>query len=322
MSDTSDGSTANVDARIAVLEERTKPKVRTILDRIKDWSGVLTFVIAVAYTYPLGVWDRFVVTAQQQRAKEVSDLRSIILALSQTDAESLRALASVSDPTLQLQLGAASNGRKASLLAPNMQLIEKHYEELTGGELELLGFYVNQSGDQGVLASKMLEKSADKMIRAKNVIGAADVLRIQAQMYSPFGSIPDISKSRQFLQKSINLLIGADPLKGYPNATALVMDWMYMEGSAGSWPCAQLLGNWLIAQNQFVAPAFAEQIQKQINQAAAYRNATKAPWLSPTGQGPEQCPSTVIPWNVVGWPWTSKVLSGPFRNIGSTASAN
>jgi len=224
MSDASDTSISNFDARIAVLEERTKPKARTIFDRIKDWSGILTFVIAVAYTYPLGVWDRFVVTGQQQVTKEVSDLRSIILALTQADAENLRAYAAISDPNIQIQLGQTANARKSALLAPNVPLIERHYEKLTGSELELLGYQVNQLGDQGLLASKMLEKSSKKMIDAKNVIGAADVVRIQAQMYSQFGSLgPDISKSREYYHEAIRLLLTADPLKAYYGATAVAM---------------------------------------------------------------------------------------------------
>ena len=65
MLDISNNSGLAFDERLAVLEERTKPKPRTIYDRIKDWAGVLTFVIAVLYTYPLGVWD--IVTSAKQR---------------------------------------------------------------------------------------------------------------------------------------------------------------------------------------------------------------------------------------------------------------
>ncbi len=65
MLDISNNSGLAFDERLAVLEERTKPKPRTIYDRIKDWAGVLTFVIAVLCTYPLGVWD--IVTSAKQR---------------------------------------------------------------------------------------------------------------------------------------------------------------------------------------------------------------------------------------------------------------
>jgi hypothetical protein len=137
--------TLDYDARLAVLEERTRQKPKTVFERIKDWSGILTFVIAVLYTYPLGVWDRFVVTAKEQKAKEVADLRSIILQLTQADAENIRAVTSTSDLQAQTILSQIANARRGALLAPNIALIEKHYSELTGGELELL-WLSTQSG--------------------------------------------------------------------------------------------------------------------------------------------------------------------------------
>lgn len=90
----SESANSDFDSRLAVLEERTKPKEKTILDRIKDWSGVLTFVVAVLYTYPLGVWDRFVVTAEQQKIKEIGELRATIVRVTELDSETFRVIAS------------------------------------------------------------------------------------------------------------------------------------------------------------------------------------------------------------------------------------
>ena len=39
MLDISNNSGLAFDERLAVLEERTKPKPRTVYDRIKDWAG-------------------------------------------------------------------------------------------------------------------------------------------------------------------------------------------------------------------------------------------------------------------------------------------
>src|ERR1017187_5211943 len=94
MSNSSDG---DLESRLAILEERTRPKPRTLFDRIKDWSGVSAFVVAVLYTYPLGFWDRFVVTARQEKAQQVAELRSLILKLGEIDADFVRTFSSVSD---------------------------------------------------------------------------------------------------------------------------------------------------------------------------------------------------------------------------------
>lgn len=298
----SEDSSLDFDSRLAVLEERTKPKTKTIFERIKDWSGILTFVIAVLYTYPLGVWDRFVVTAKEQHAKELGDLRSIILAVTAADAEFVRAYASVTDPSMQQVLTATGNARKAAVLVPGLELISSRYAELTPAELELLGYQINLIGDQGALASKMLSLSADKYVSAKNVLAAADVIRIEAQMYNAYGSLgPNIPKARQLLKDSIQLLLTADPLKSLSVAGAIALDWTNMEALSGSWACAQLLGNWVITQAQYSAPAYAQQLQTQLAQMATARKNYKAPWIPAND---ESCPSTVVPWTVSGWPWT------------------
>ena len=77
---------------------------------------------------------------------------------------------------------------------PGLTLFQKHYESLTGAELVMLGYYVNQLGDQGELASKMLTKSAEKMVASKNSLAAADALQIKAQIYAPFGSLAKFPK--------------------------------------------------------------------------------------------------------------------------------
>jgi hypothetical protein len=304
MSDTLSAMTPDFNTRLALLEDRTKPKPRTVFDRVKDWSSILTFVVALLYTYPLGVWDRFVVTAKEQRAKELNDLRSVILSVTAADADAVRAAAGTSDPSIQQQMIQVANGRKAALLVPGLSLIEKRYEELTGAELLLLGFYVNQIGDQGDLASKMLAKSAEKMIVAKNTLLAADVMRIKAQIYSPYGSLgPDIPKSRELLKEAIGLLITADPLKSLQYAGAVALDWTNLEAVSGNWACAELLANWVIAQTQYSNPAFAQQLQTQISQMAVGRKNYKAPWIPATQE--TSCPAAIIPWTVSGWPWTS-----------------
>lgn len=41
--------------RLAILEERTHPKPKSVVDRLKDWGGVASLVIAIAYSFPIGL---------------------------------------------------------------------------------------------------------------------------------------------------------------------------------------------------------------------------------------------------------------------------
>ena len=65
-----DPASITVEERLAVLEERTKPAKKTLIDVIKEWGGVATAVIALLYSFPLGVWDRFVVPDRVRIARK------------------------------------------------------------------------------------------------------------------------------------------------------------------------------------------------------------------------------------------------------------
>ena len=295
-----DISPSNFEARLAVLEERTAPKPKTIFDRIKDWAGILTFVIAVLYTYPLGVWDRFVVTTQEKRSKEIAELRSLILKLAEVDTEYLRGYSGTSDVQVRASLSQLATARKAALLTPNVALIEKQHPVLTGAELELIGYQLNQLGDQGLLVDKLFTQATEKMVAAKNIIGAADTYRIHAGLYGPFGSLgTDLKKSREYLQKAMTLVLTTDPSRSQQQAVAVVMDWINYEAVAGSWPCAEQMSKWLIAQFQCSNPAYAQSLQAQFNQLATFRKSGTLSWIPASS---DACSPEIVPWTMTGWP--------------------
>ena len=240
----------DITSRLAVLEERTKPKPRTIFDVIKDWSGILTFVIAVLYTYPLGVWDSLVVTAKEQRTKELSELRSVILAVTTADMEAVRAMQQ--SPILRCNLIDPCGQRsKRYALDARTDLFQKHYELLTGAELVMLGYYVNQRGDQGELASKMLTKSAEKMVASKNILAAADALRIKATFLRAVRLACEFPKGTSAIAR-INgsaACPSAEPQKSLQYAGAIAMDWTNIEAVAGDWACAEVLATWGYSPN-------------------------------------------------------------------------
>jgi hypothetical protein len=302
----SESAGLDFDSRLAVLEERTKPKAKTILDRIKDWSGVLTFVIAVLYTYPLGVWDRFVVTAEQQKTKEIGDLRATILKLTELDAETFRVIASIADVQQQGLISQVQNARKGELLIPELPLVEKHYSVLSGAELQLLGYQLNYLGDQGTLVQRILETALKKMVSAKNNLGAADIYRTQAQLYSSYGSMGlDPAKARDLFKKAITASMLAEPARSLGVAVATAMDWANFEALSGNWSCTEALGNWAISEVQVQNPPYATRLRDQLASMAVTRKAMEAnsQALVPSPPG-SVCPKTILPWKPVGWPWT------------------
>jgi hypothetical protein len=304
----SEDSAMYFERRLAVLEERTRPKTKTIFDRIKEWSGVLTFVIAVLYTYPLGVWDRFIVTAKEQREKEIDELRTTIGKLVATDSEAFRTIPTLVQSQQQALYAQAMNAQKNALLAPKIPLIALHLSALSAPELELLGYELNFMGDQGELVDRILEAASAKAIANKNNIAAADIYRIRAQLYTNFGSLgPDASKARANFTKAVELLLIADPNKAQPVVLATALDWASFEALSGTWQCFEVLAAWNILQAQHYNPQYATELQTQVGgMRIAHQQATAGttpPSLQPASQADTRCPRNILPWNIVGWPW-------------------
>src|ERR1035437_124631 len=71
------------------------------------------------------------------------------------DAATFRVVASIADVQQQTLMSQVQNARKSALLIPELPLVEKHYFELSGAELELLGYQLNYLGDQGTLVQRV-----------------------------------------------------------------------------------------------------------------------------------------------------------------------
>jgi hypothetical protein len=304
----SDDVYLHFDRRLAVLEERTRPKKRTIFDGVKDWAGILTFVIAVLYTYPLGMWDRFVVTGEQQRTKEIGELRDTVARLAELDAEATRTLSAISNVQQQSMYSQIWGVRKATLLASNFSKISKHFSALSAQELQLLGYELNLLGGQGELVGKILDRSIALLIADHNNIAAADAYRTQAALYSGFGSLgPDALNYRTRVTKAIELLLLADPMKAKFSAVLVAMDWSNFEAISGKWPCAEALGTWAIQQWQSYNAQYAMQLQAQVDQLRTQHLQQTATIPTSASQTTRQedsiCPRDILLWDLVGWPW-------------------
>src|SRR3954469_20049152 len=119
----SDESRPSVDERLAALDERTTPKPKTLTDRVEDWAGVGTLAIALLYTFPLGVWDRFFVTEHQQRQKETDELRSLIVKLAEKDADLARAYFSITNEQVRAFFSRAMASMKSAIISQGYKVM-------------------------------------------------------------------------------------------------------------------------------------------------------------------------------------------------------
>src|SRR4051812_33359565 len=89
------------DERLAVLEERTAAKPKSLLDKVKEWGGIISLVIAVGYTFPLGLWDRFRTSPLEAEQRKIASARSIVLQSAQLFSDFGRTVSAIQDPRLR-----------------------------------------------------------------------------------------------------------------------------------------------------------------------------------------------------------------------------
>jgi hypothetical protein len=227
---------SNVDRRLAVLEERTKPKPKTFIENVTQWGGVATFLLALLYTFPLGVWDRFFVTPEDE-------VRSLIIKLTDADTEFLKVSQSL-PPSQMFSIALSVKAKKTALLLPDKPLVLKWQKALSAAEVELLAFQAQSIGDPD-MADKLYSTALSKA-KAENNLGLlADIYRMQASLFATPGTPEtNLTKARESFTEALRnfTLSGSNPA-----FTAMtIWNWANFEVNVGSKACGYFLAQWAI----------------------------------------------------------------------------
>jgi hypothetical protein len=230
----------DIDRRVSVLEERTKPKPKSFVEHITQWGGVATFLLALLYTFPLGVWDRFFVSPVEKE-------RALIAKLIDIDTEYLK-ISQTLPMDQMLALTLSVRAKKTALLLADKPLIMKWQGSLSGPETELLAYHAHSVGELQ-LAQVLYETSLTKAKAEKDSFLTADIYRMRGQLFAAPGTIvTSAHKARTDFAEAVEGYIN---LKKYYPASLTIWDWASFENSWDSKACAYFLAQWAI---QIIAP--------------------------------------------------------------------
>jgi hypothetical protein len=227
--------------RVAQLEERTKTKPKSLLDKIKEWGGVATAVIAVAYTFPTGVWEKWF----QPEIKAREDLRSMVEQTTMVLSEGLKASINTSDKQAASQLNRYYTTRAYLIMERYAESLEKYSGELSASELLVVGtnFGIVNRQDE---ALKFLErsilkakKSADQKIRHEQFVTYLQANRMKAGILFAPGVRQDIKKGRSIYKTTIQDARSVLSMQEQLSLLDLQGEWAYMEFRYGDWVCGQ-----------------------------------------------------------------------------------
>lgn len=227
--------------RISVLEERTKPKPKSLTDKIKEWGGVATLAIAVAYTFPTGVWQQWF----QPEKKAADDIRTMVEQTTMILAEGLKASTGSADKAAAGQLNRYYTTRAYLVMERYATALEKYAGGLSPSELLVVGMnfsYVNRPDDALKFLTKSLEiaRGQDGLTgRPEQMVPFLQASRMRAELLFAPGIRQDIQTARGAFKQAVLDARSSKSLQEISSLLDVQAQWAYMELAYGDWKCGQ-----------------------------------------------------------------------------------
>jgi hypothetical protein len=232
----------SVATRLAVLEERTTPKPKTLLDKLKDWGGLITLVIAVFYTFPTTYVQQWIDPGK----KEQEELRGIIEQSTMVLAEGIKAVASTNDQIAKQQLNRYYHTRAYLIMAHHEEKLFQFADKLTPPELMVAGLNFNTVDRSDLshklfdVALKKLEASIDpKTGRMQEMVTYFQIMRGKAQADFAPGALQNIKRGRAVFEKATGMSKTAQSVQEKLGLIDVLNTWAGMERLHGDWRCSQ-----------------------------------------------------------------------------------
>ena len=225
-----------VEQRLAVLEERTRPRKKTMLDRFKDWGGVASLFIALAYSFPLGLWESFVEPEKLKSAREITELRAVVEGSTMLMVDGVQALSGVKDPTLYDLVQRAINTRLFIMMSKHKDAFQRRIEEFAPPEALVIGynFLSTNQPEAALVFFRYAETKANRDLLTK-----AEAIRLQGRTLFISGPLQDKAEARSLFAEATTLL---QEQRGYHTISlhmALTSEWGLFELLDGDWACGQ-----------------------------------------------------------------------------------
>lgn len=224
-----------VEERLAALEERTRPKRKSGTERFMEWAGLISLVLALAYSFPLGLWDRFIETEKKRTADEIAELRAAVDQSSAMVADAARSLAGISDPFLRDMVMRSLSTRLYILMTKHRAAFERHKEVFGGPEALVIG-YNFQSTNQVAAALAFYKQAQD---RAEDLTVEIEARRLRAKALFMPGGLQDRAAARQVYAEGAARLAQQRSPHALSVHMTLLAEWGYMELLDGDWECGQ-----------------------------------------------------------------------------------
>lgn len=240
------GKDANESAENTSIEpapKRRKSRARKVLGYIKEWGGVATLVIALLYTFPLGVFQLIESTNAKTAAAEdaaISSVRQSVSDMSQLIADKISHQIQSQDPRYRDALNVAYDIRIYNTIYSKKELFKKWAPRLRSSEIYAIGSSLTLIGEVGD-SQQYYTMAFAKAVEENNF--GAQVTAIRERGYSLFMETPyqDKDRARKDYLQVLDMLLSKKQTWALLQYTVRLSELSTFELSVGDWACGDSL---------------------------------------------------------------------------------
>lgn len=230
----SDGDTAPPGAE-------TKSGSRALLDLLKEWGGLATLVIALLYTFPFSLVDRYF-NAQRERElgehNAVAEVRRAMSEMAALRAEKASRFVQSSDPRYQNEINSAYDIRIYNVIYTQKENFRAWSSKLRSSELYWIGSSLALIGEVG--EAQYYYDLAISAAEKENIPGTIlTVLREKGNSLFLDSPYQDVEKARSAYLEAIKVVAGQTSYNSRSFYVSLVSELVSGELLYGSYECGR-----------------------------------------------------------------------------------
>ncbi|WP_139108450.1 MULTISPECIES: hypothetical protein [unclassified Ensifer] len=219
----------------------TKSGSRTLLDLLKEWGGLATLVIALLYTFPFSLVDRYFNAQRERQLSErdaVAEVRRAIADMAALRAEKASRFVQSSDPRYQNEIASAYDIRIYNVIYTQKENFRSWSSNLRSSELYWIGSSLTLIGEVG--EAQYYYDSAISAAEKENIPGTVVTVR-REKGNSLFLDSPnqDLEKARSAYLEAIKVVSGQTSYNSRTFYVSLVSELVSGELLYGSYQCGR-----------------------------------------------------------------------------------
>lgn len=215
-------------------QKKNKNKKKNIVEILQSYGGLAALIIAIGYSWPLGIWDRFYVDPQKAIDQKIAEIRESLYQAAGHMIELAKTQSSIPDPQLREYAGRASQNQILLLVKKLENDAAINRNKLLSEELIFIALIYQNLG--------MTKDSIKFFEYASNKDGNSEFVKVEidrqlAKSYFLPSPVQDRAKARKIYKRVIPKAMQSNEIIVKSQGIDIQSEWGIFEMMGGDWKC-------------------------------------------------------------------------------------